>query len=226
MNHDLSPLMTALGYTFQDPSLLRTALTHRSYCNEVPGQTGHNERLEFLGDAILNFLAGAVAYERFPDAGEGLLTRLRAQVVCEPSLADLAREVGLGPFLRLGRGAAQGDKAAANPSILADAFEAVVAAICLDGGLDAARAFAGLRLAAALDRAARIAGPGDAKTALQERCLAQWREVPRYEVLERLGPSHNPRFRVRVTLPDGRTAEAEGRSRKDAEQAAAGGVLE
>jgi len=210
-----------IGVTFRDPSLLLAALTHASFCNEARDPTEDNERLEFLGDAVLNTVIAAAAFERFPTAREGDLTRLKAAVVSEPTLAERAREIRLGDSLRLGRGASQGDRVSDMPSVLSDAFEAVIGAVYLDGGFEVARTFVLAQLGPLLDRAAADGSATDPKSALQVRCLKETHTVPRYEIVAIEGPSHAPSFTARVQLPDGSTFTGQGRCKKDAEQAAA-----
>lgn len=221
----LQDFQDAVGIAFRDPSLLLAALTHASFCNEARDPTPDNERLEFLGDAVLNTVVAAAAFERFPSAREGDLTRMKAVVVSEPSLAERARDLRLGDALRLGKGAAMGDRVSDMPSVLADAFEALVGAIYLDGGFEAARAFVLAQLGPLLDRAAAEGANTDPKSALQVRCLKEARTVPRYEIVALAGPSHAPSFTARVLLPDGTTFTGQGRCKKDAEQAAAEAAL-
>lgn len=215
----------ATGLTFRDPALLLAALTHTSFCNEARNPTPDNERLEFLGDAVLNTVVAATAFERFPTSSEGDLTRLKAVVVSEPSLAERARVLGIGSFLRLGKGAANGDRVSDMPSVLADAFEALVGALYLDAGFEAARTFVVAQLGPLLDRAAAEGRTSDPKSMLQVRCLKETRTVPRYEIVGLEGPSHAPVFTARVTLPDGVVFTGQGRCKKDAEQAAAEAAL-
>lgn len=210
-----------IGLSFRRLELLQAALTHASYCNEARDPTPDNERLEFLGDAILNTVVAAAAFQRFPTAREGDLTRMKALVVSEPSLATQARALRLGDFLRLGKGAATGDRVSDMPSVLADTFEALVGAIYLDAGFEAARSFVLAQLGPLLDRAAKEGGSTDPKSALQVRCLKESRTVPRYEIVALEGPSHAPSFTAQVLLPDGTAFTGQGRCKKDAEQAAA-----
>jgi ribonuclease III len=217
----LDSLEEALGYAFRDRALLEQALTHASFCNESREALPDNERLEFLGDAIVGTAIAAAAFERFPDAPEGDLTRIKSAVVNGPALAEQARALDLGTRLRLGRGAALADRAGDTPSVLADTFEAVVGAIFLDGGYEAARAFVLRQLGPALDTAGAPGAAPDAKSVLQVACLKRDHAVPRYEVVGHSGPPHAPSFTVRATLPDGRAFTGAGRTKKDAEQAAA-----
>jgi ribonuclease-3 len=211
-------LELALGWTFDDRSLLERALTHRSFCAEQ-GVEESNERLEFLGDSVLGFVVTTFVYDEYPALPEGELAKLRAVVVSAETLADLATRLELGAALRLGKGEdTSGGRA--KPSILADAMEAVFAAVYLDGGLDAASDV----ILAALEQPIReqAAGPGggDFKTRLQELAARWVDELPRYQVRHE-GPDHSKRFFATVRLRGELYGEGEGRSKKAAEQAAA-----
>jgi len=208
-------LTRRLGYEFRDAQLLQQALTHRSYAN------GNNERLEFLGDGLLNFVVGAALYAQQPAAEEGALSRLRASLVREETLALLGRELKLGDWLRLGESEMKSG-GFRRDSILADTVEALIGAIYLDGGFAAAQE-ACMRLYAPLLAALPDAESlKDPKTRLQERLQAQGRPLPRYDILSESGPPHARRFAVRCLLPDSEwSTEAEGPSRRGAEQRAA-----
>jgi ribonuclease-3 len=208
--------------SFKDASLLELALTHRSFAyeNEL---TETNERLEFLGDAILNLCVTDLLYARFPDYLEGDLAKLRASLVSEPALADVASELDLGDAIKLGRGESQSG-GRHKPSIKADAFEAVLGAVYLDGGISGIR-----RLVKRLfgDRIEATVGkeiPKDAKTRLQEIVTRRFGMLPRYRVVGS-GPDHAKRFRAEVIVNDEFCGEGEGRSKKEAEQAAAAEAL-
>ena len=209
-----------LGYTFRDPRLLRTALTHRSLEAEHTEEAS-NERLEFLGDAVLGLV---VAGELYATGGmpEGSMAKVRAAVVNEAALARVARRLGLGEHVGLGKGeAASGghDK----PSILADALEAVIGAIYLDGGIEAARVFIAAHWGELIEERAAVPGERDYKTRLQE-VLARSGRVPAYEVTGS-GPDHARRFAARVTAGGDLLGEGEGSSKKRAQQEAARGAL-
>jgi ribonuclease-3 len=211
-------LQLALGWTFADHELLDRALTHRSDCAEH-GVEESNERLEFLGDSVLGLVVTRFAYEEYPQLPEGELAKLRAAVVSADALSEVAQELDLGAALRLGKGeAASGGRS--KPSILADAMEAVIAAVYLDGGLVPAT-----RLVLALLEGRireQAAGPGgqDYKTRLQE-LAARWCDgLPRYQVRHE-GPDHSKRFFAAVHLRSEEYGTGEGRSKKAAEQAAA-----
>jgi ribonuclease-3 len=211
-------LQVALGWTFRDESLLELALTHRSYSAEH-GLDDSNERLEFLGDSVLGFVVTTFVYDEYPRLPEGELAKLRATVVSSETLARLAKEIDLGAALRLGKGEdASGGRA--KHSILADAMEAVIAAVYLDGGLDAARAV----VLGAFETTIReqAAGPGgsDYKTRLQELAAQLVDQLPRYQVRHE-GPDHSKRFFASVQLRGRTYGTGEGRSKKAAEQRAA-----
>ncbi|MCB0955185.1 MAG: ribonuclease III [Ilumatobacter sp.] len=215
---DLGELQRNLQHRFADPSLLRRALAHRSWCAEVGGEES-NERLEFLGDAVLGWIVAELAYRQHADLAEGKLTDLRKSVVNATALAEVARELGIGPFLLLGKGeAAAGGRA--KPSILSDAFEAVLGAVYLDGGATAAAALVERlfvhRMAAAAQRLDRL----DYKTVLQELTARLHDTAPVY-VLTDTGPDHDKRFFATVIVAGQQVGKGEGRSKKLAEQAAA-----
>jgi ribonuclease-3 len=218
----LERLERKLGFAFRNRALLETALTHSSWTNEH-GRGDHNERLEFLGDAVLELNISRGLYERFPTEREGSLTRLRARMVSEAMLAELAWGLDLGEFLLMGRGEeAQGGRT--RPALLADAVEALLGAAFLDGGHAEA---AGL-----VDRLYEGRWPvperarKDCKTLLQEWTQARFRALPVYVPLPGSGPEHARVFRVRLDLPDGLSFHAEGSNMKRAEQNAARQALE
>ncbi|MEE4114349.1 MAG: ribonuclease III [Desulfobacteraceae bacterium] len=213
-------LERALGYRFRCAEQLTAALRHTSFVNEQP-QAGitSNERLEFLGDAVLNLVISHLLMARYPDLTEGELSRNRAQLVNETELATIAREIGLGPHLLLGKGEVQTDGREKN-SILADATEAVIAAIYIDGGFDAAFGFVENQFRERLRNANRTRHDTDYKSMLQERVQSIHHDVPRYAVVDEFGPDHDKTFRVQMTVA-GITAEGDGKSKKMAEQEAA-----
>ncbi|MCI8525841.1 MAG: ribonuclease III [Oscillospiraceae bacterium] len=217
-------LERALGYTFQDQRLLEKALTHSSYANEKwKNGLASNERLEFLGDSILGFVVAEYLYRRYPDHPEGDLTRMRADLVCETSLARAAAGLRLGEYLKLGHGEDLGGGRTRN-SITADAVESVIAASYLDGGFPAARGIVErLLLSGAPERRPCNA---DVKTALQELVQRKKHQVLSYTLLEESGPDHDKTFRVEVTLNGQVVGAGAGSSKKRAEQAAAEAALE
>ena len=216
----LQALQQRLQYQFADPALLQRALTHRSYC------AAHNERLEFLGDSVLGMSVAHLLFQSLGEGGEGDLSRLRAQLVRQDSLHRLAQGLGIAPLLRLGEGELRsgGQK---RPSILADALEAVIGAVYLDGGADAAdalvrRLFAQVEITPATSAAAK-----DAKTALQEWLQARKIALPQYEVVRILGEAHRQTFEVLCRVPaKGLQASGQGTSRRAAEQGAAANMLQ
>lgn len=215
---DLNDLMGRLGYRFLDESRLRLALLHRSYQAEFD-ESDSNERLEFLGDAVLGWVIADLAFRRLPDDPEGRLSDLRQAVVNTHALADRARDIDLGSFLLLGHGEATGggrDK----DSILADAFEAVIGAIYVDGGDAAAREFVNRRLAASVEEMIPVLDTVDAKTALQELCAQQGHHSPHYETTGE-GPDHDRVFTARVSVGSRTVGSGRGRTKKAAEQVAA-----
>lgn len=218
-------LEAALGYHFNDPVLLTGALCHSSYVNEQPQQNlESNERFEFLGDAVLNLAISHLLMQRYPELAEGELSRNRAHLVNETQLAAIARELALGPHLLLGKGEALTGGREKN-SVLADAVEAVIAAICLDGGFDAAFAFVESRFSRQLAKVNRSRYETDYKSQLQEHAQSIYRQIPQYRVVDTRGPDHSKTFRVQVTVA-GITAQGDGKSKKMAEQEAARAGLE
>ncbi len=217
----MKPLEQLLPVTgpWRDPALLAVALTHRSYAHEANHPTTDNERLEFLGDAVIGFTVAEELYRRLPDDPVGNLARLRARIVSEVSLATAARDCGLGEYLRLGRGLSE-HAGAQLDSLLADAFEAVVGALCLDGGLDRAREFVGARLAPAIDRALAGGLTADAKSLLNNYAQQEHGMLPHYRYAEPGAPADGI-YRVTVLLGGTVLGEGEGRSKRAAEQAAA-----
>jgi ribonuclease-3 len=212
----------ALGYAFLDKSLLEHALTHSSYANENRGRSqSSNERLEFLGDSVLGMLVAEYLYRAHPKLPEGELTRLRANLVCEQSLVLVAQKWNLGAHLKLGRGEESGG-GRRRPSILADAVEAVLAAVYLDGGLaEASR----IIHAFVLDNEAHDV-IRDYKTALQELVQGESKQALVYHLQGEHGPDHAKIFSVEVCIDGVFAGEGEGRSKKEAEQAAARAAIE
>lgn len=202
------------GYTFKNEELLKTALSHSSYANEH--KTESNERLEFLGDSVLSIIVSEYLFSRFPDIDEGELTKMRASLVCEKSLAGFAEKIGLPDMLLLGRGemAMGGNK---RPSIVSDAFEAVLAAIYLDGGMKAAKSFV-LRF---IQKHHVTGAFKDYKTALQEVIQKNPEEQLSYQLINESGPEHDKQFTVEVHLNSNVIGTGVGHSKKNAEQMAA-----
>jgi ribonuclease-3 len=218
---DYSELEVLLGYQFMDRTLLERALRHASYCNEqlVTDRQEDNERLEFLGDAVLDLVVGHRLMTRYPQLKEGELSVTRAQVVSEAGLSEVAGQLGIGQWLALGKGEEKSG-GRTKPSILADAFEAILAAVYLDGGFDAAQAMV-QRLLAHRIETVEFKGFYDFKTRLQETAQARLKATPTYSVVQELGPDHDKRFVVAVQIGEEEWARAVGKSKKEAEQMAA-----
>jgi ribonuclease-3 len=225
MLEDLDALEQALGVVFQDRSLLFQALIHRSYLNENPGtHLTSNERMEFLGDAVLDFLTAEYLFRRHPDNGEGELTLLRSALVRMETLAGFAAQLDLGRYLVMGRGE-EVDRGRSRTTILADAFEAVLGAIYLEGGVEAARQF----LNPLLERAEEgLEGrlPLDYKSALQIEIQGQMGITPRYCTVASWGPDHARNFQVEVFAGDTLLGIGQGLSKQAAQQEAARAALE
>lgn len=217
---DYSSLEAMLGYTFRDRSRLEQALRHTSWCNEHPAERlEDNERLEFLGDAVLDLVVGHKLMARYPQLREGELSVTRAQVVSEAGLSEVAGQLGIGAWLMLGKGEEKSG-GRSKPSILADAFEAILAAVYLDGGFDAAWGIVERLLAQRIETV-EFKGFYDFKTRLQETAQARLKATPTYRVVQEIGPDHDKRFVVAVTIGSDEWARAVGKSKKEAEQMAA-----
>ena len=219
-----SDLQSAIGYSFRDVSLLDNALSHSSYANErFHNSLMSNERLEFLGDSILGMMVADYLYRNFPDRPEGELTRMRADMVCEQSLAVIANKLGLGQYLRLGHGEEQGG-GRARPSILADAVESVIAACYLDGGYEAALGF--VKRFVLVDIPVVKFHNVDYKTALQEKVQQKRNQTLSYHLVGEEGPDHDKRFLTEVHLNGRLIGTGSGSSKKRSEQDAARVALE
>ena len=218
MNDAMKMLMNKIGYSFKDPRLLENALTHSSYANEGNRGLKSNERLEFLGDSVLGFITARYLFDR-ETGPEGELTKLRASLVCEKALFSYARQLGLGECLLLGKGEQQ-TGGAERPSILADAFEAVIAAIYLDGGLEPVKTFLIPFLEQERSQQRRPKFK-DYKTLLQEIVQQNPGEKIEYELKGESGPDHNKQFLMEVHLNSNVIGTGRGRSKKEAEQQAA-----
>jgi ribonuclease-3 len=221
---DTSPLEKALGVSFAEPALLRQALVHSSYCHENPAAgLGHNERLEFLGDAVLDMIVAEKLYLDHPDMAEGAMTKRRAALVRRETLARVARDINLGGFLLMGSGeeSTGGRKKAAN---LAGAMEAVIAAVYLARGIDITRDMIGRLLAEEWDKPTDTVR--DYKSPLQELTAARFKTMPDYRLTGESGPAHDKRFSVEV-LVDGRVmGQAAAKKKQAAENEAARQALE
>ena len=217
---ELSEFQTRLGYKFRDESLLRLALTHPSVAHESGETQPHNQRLEFLGDAVLQLVLTRELYEKFPTFNEGPLTKARAKLVNRSALAERAQALGLGAYLILSRGEEMhGGRERA--SALADAFEALLGAIFLDGGFDAAREFILREFGAAFGELGELPGIENPKGELQELLQARSPEAPEYHVVSAVGPDHDRVFECTVHHGGVELARGSGKSKKAAESDAA-----
>ena len=217
---DLSDFMNKLRYRFSDLSLIEEALRHSSYVNEIgDGELRDNERLEFLGDAVLNLIVGHLLMERLPELNEGDLSRMRASLVNESQLADIARSMDLGSHIKLGKGEHLSDGQDKN-SILANAFEAVLAAVYLDGGFDSVFDVIENRLSHLFEELNTLDTNQDFKSQLQEIVQRCQQKIPLYTVIDESGPDHDKTFSVQIEAIGIKT-EGRGKSKKMAEQDAA-----
>jgi ribonuclease-3 len=214
----LGALEQRLGHDFGDPTLLRRALCHRSWVAEHDGEVS-NERLEFLGDAVLGWVIADIAFHQFDALAEGVLTDIRKSVVNAVALAEVAEQIGIGPYLLLGKGEASAG-GAEKPSILSDAFEAVLGAVYLDGGTESAYAMVQRWVAPRMSTSADRLDQLDHKTQLQELAARSNRGAPVYDVTS-TGPDHAKSFLARVSVDGEVLGEGAGRSKKAAEQSAA-----
>ena len=216
-----------VGYRFRDKRQLQLALTHSSYGNEKKAKQSRaecNERLEFLGDSVLSFLVSRYLYETFPNLPEGDLSRIRAGAVCEKTLSQLARDIDLGSYLYLGHGE-EHTGGRARPSLLADAFEALLAALYLDGGLDPVKAFLLPRITAEIDRIVESGSDLDYKTELQQVIQQERGDLLEYVLIGESGPAHCKVFEMEARLNGNVIGRGSGSSKRAAEQAAAAQAL-
>ena len=218
-NHTLlKELQQKIDYQFKDENLLFTAVTHSSYANEHKlHKIHHNERLEFLGDAVLEIVSSDFLFKNFPDMAEGQMSKKRASLVCEPTLAYCARQIGLGKYLMLGKGEDMGG-GRNRDSILSDALEAVIGSIYLDGGLNKASKFIMTHVLNDIEHKAMFQ---DSKTILQEILQKNHRDPITYEVVDMKGPEHNRMFVMQVKLGDAVIGQGSGRTKQAAGQEAA-----
>src|SRR5438874_3920760 len=220
----LDELQSRLGYTFQDLSLLRLALTHPSVAHEAPGATPHNQRLEFLGDSVLGLILTHELYSKFPGFGEGPLTKARAQMVNRHTLAEQARRVSLGEHLILSHGE-ETSGGRERRSSLADGFEALIGSIYLDGGFEAARTFILRTFRDAFGELTHIPNLDNPKGELQEMLQETTSEAPRYELTSVIGPAHDRAFECAVYHAGSELGRGRGKSKKAAESEAAAAAL-
>jgi len=222
---DYKELEAAIGYSFCDKSLLTQALVHSSYINEHRmNALDNNERLEFLGDAVLELVVSRYIYVKYRDLSEGELTKLRAGVVCEAMLSKKARGLGLGARLQMSKGETQ-TGGANRDSTLCDTFEAVLGAVYLDGGFDAAQGFALAQLEADIAEVRKAIWQSDCKTYLQEQLQKDGRAEIVYTVIDEQGPDHDKVFVVELTHDGKKIGSGSGRSKKEAEQNAAADAI-
>jgi len=212
------------GLQFRDLQLVRRALTHSSYINENPDALEDNERLEFLGDAALDFLSAAWLYKHFPEMDEGQLTRLRSSLVRTEQLAEFAEQIRLGEAVLLGRGEeASGGRE--REALLCDVFEALIGALYMDSGLESVAQFLEPRFSQAVERVMQDESLLDPRSLLQIWAQAELGETPRYRTVEAIGPDHAREFVVEVSIGRGTSARGVGRSKQEAAQAAASMAL-
>ncbi len=226
MPKDIQTFEKEIGVSFVDAALLRQAFTHRSYLNEHRGEVGgHNERLEFLGDAVLELVSTHFLYEKYPDKPEGDLTAFRASLVNAVTLSEVASALGMNDYLLLSRGEAK-DNGRARQMLLANAFEALIGAIYLDQGYEASRTFIEAHLFPKIDEIVKKRLWQDPKSTLQEKVQEAEGSTPHYTVLKETGPDHDKHFTVGVYAKDALLAQGEGKSKQEAEQTAARAALE
>lgn len=222
----MNDLQQRLGYKFYDVGLLQRALTHKSFANELKNQIEHNEKLEFLGDAVLDLVVGEYLYEKFPQDTEGGLSKKRASIVNEEVLSELALDMGLNHLIHLGKGELM-TGGSFKPRLVASSFEAIIGAMFLDGGFQITKDFIRKEFAILTEK---ICGSEDYerdyKTRLQEVVQKALKETPRYEVLTEEGPPHDREFLVCVKVKEDVLAQGRGRSKKSAEQSAAKNALD
>jgi ribonuclease-3 len=218
----LEECQKAIGYQFRQPELLRAALTHASGANT---RLASNERLEFLGDSVLGLVTCEQLYQRFPDYQEGDLTKIKSVVVSRRTCARFSRTLNLGAFLFLGKGMNLATAAAVPASMLADVYESLVAAIYLDGGLEAARTFILQHLGPEIEEVAEGAHGGNFKSLLQQVAQREFSATPQYVLLDEQGPDHSKSFKIAAVIGRHTYAGAWGRNKKEAEQRAAMNAL-
>ena len=218
----LEQCQQTIGYRFRQPELLRSALTHASGANS---RLASNERMEFLGDAVLGLVTCEQLYLRFPEYQEGDLTKIKSSVVSRRTCAQFSQELNLGEFLFLGRGMHAGDSQTVPANMLADVYESLVAAIYLDGGLDVARAFILTQLGPEIEAAAESQAGGNFKSLLQQVAQREFNATPQYILLDEKGPDHSKCFKIAARIGHYTYAGAWGRNKKEAEQRAAMNAL-
>ena len=220
---DFTVLENSIGYTFKDKKLLEQALTHTSYANTKNIQS--NEKLEFFGDSILEYISSEYIYDNYRNLKEGEMTKVRATVVCEDSLYEVALRHNFSDFLLLGKSEQHNEKIKLK-AILADSVEAVIAGMCIDGGIEVAKKFIIENLKDAIEQASRNVGVKDYKTVLQEKLQVNGNVRIVYEIIHESGPDHDKKFKAQVSCNGKVLAVGEGKSKKAAEMQAAQHALE
>lgn len=218
--NEFSKLLARLNITFKNPAILKQAFIHRSYLNEVKLKSGSNERLEFLGDAILSFVISNFLYSTRKEDAEGELTNLRAYIVKTTSLAQAAKKLDLGSYLHLSKGEELGG-GRENPQLLANTYEALLGAVFLDLGLEAVKRLIQTTLLTLFENELKSGPPKDAKSSLQELVQEKFKQSPRYKILETKGPDHAKQFTVAVYLKGREYGRGAGASKQIAEEQAA-----
>ncbi len=225
LKDDFIKLYKAIGIKFKDPGLIKQAFVHRSYLNEVKLDLPSNERLEFLGDAVLSLIVSHHLYNLRPNDSEGELTNLRAYIVKTKSLAKAAKELGLGQYLKLSRGEEFGG-GRTNPQLLANTYEALLGAIYLDQGMETVKKILSQTLFPLFEKELTVGPPQDAKSKLQEIVQEQTKRSPHYKILRTYGPDHAKRFVVGVFVGGKEIGQGVGSSKQEAEEQAAKQALE
>lgn len=222
---DVRPFQEIIGYNFINIELLEQAFVHRSYVNENPKlKFGHNERLEFLGDAVLELVATNYLYAKFPHKDEGDLTAYRAALVNAVLMGGIAKDIGMNEYISLSKGESR-DTGKARLYILADTFEAVIGAVYLDGGYEPAKEFIHSSILVHTDEVIRKGLFKDAKSMVQEKAQEESGVTPAYRVLKEIGPDHDKRFTIGIYFGDKLIAEGNGKSKQEGEQTAAQNAL-
>ena len=222
---DVTAYQDQIGYTFKNIALLEQAFVHRSYVNENPKMRhGHNERLEFLGDAVLELVATNYLYARYKDEDEGVLTSYRAALVNAVLMGQIARDIGMNEYLSLSKGESR-DTGKARTIILADTFEAVIGAVYLDGGYEPAKEFIHKTILIHTDEVVSKGLFKDAKSLIQEKAQEINSVTPSYRVIKEMGPDHDKRFTVGIYFGENLIAEGKGKSKQEGEQTAAKNAL-
>lgn len=221
----LEEIQDMIGYTFKDIDILNTSLTHSSFANEMKDGTCYNERLEFLGDSVLNVIISDFLFKKYQHLSEGRLTKLRAVIVAEPSLAYCGRQINIGKYLLLGKGE-ENTGGRNRDSIIADAVEALIGGVYIDSNFESSKAFVLKLLSSVIDRVMSGEYHRDYKTELQELLQGRSSENITYEVISETGPDHDKVFKTQVMLGNRILGKGKGRSKKAAEQSAAKEALD